>query len=178
MNNWKTIFYRRSASLLSCVLVALAALATGIYAYFADADRMANAVGIGGCNVEIQEDFEPPQTLDKGGSFKKDVSVKNMGPGNCYVRVKAVFSNSDMEACCSVDWNTTDWVYDTAEDYYYYPVSLKEGESTDSLFTTVSWNDNLPDQIRDFDIIVYAEGYQAHPFENYQEAWEHFHRNQ
>lgn len=178
MNKKKRIFYRKPYAFLSCALVALSALSTGIYAYFSDMDRMANAVSIGGCNVEILEDFEPPQTLDKGGSFKKDVSVKNMGPSDCYVRVKAVFSNSDMEAYCSVDWNTTDWVYDIADGYYYYPHFIKAGESTVSLFTTVVWNDVLPDQIENFDIIVYAEGYQANLFEDYQEAWEHFYRNQ
>ncbi len=109
----------------------------------------------------------------------KDVKIRNTGKDDCYVRVLSLFSDSDMEKYCTVNYNTTDFTYNKNDGYYYYKKVLKKGETTPSLFTTVTISKNIPqDEIRKFDIIVYQESYQSYGFDSYQAAWDHYHRNQ
>ena len=169
--------------LLGILLIAVF-VTNGIYAYLSDADTAENEISIGGNNIEIEEEFDPPSELLPGLSFTKNVKVTNKGPNTCYVRVKAVFSDSDMEKYCDVDWNiysennVNGWIYNNEDGYYYYPASIAVSEKTTSLFTTVTMKENASaSDFKDFDILIYAESYQADGFENYEKAWEHYHRN-
>lgn len=84
-----------------------------------------------------------------------------------------------MEKYCTVNYNSTDFTYNKNDGYYYYKKVLKKGETTPSLFTTVTISKNIPqDEIKKFDIIVYQESYQSYGFDTYQAAWNHYHRNQ
>ena len=150
----------------------------GISAYLTASDNAENSFVIGGCNVEVVEDFVPPPEIDPGTEFTKDVQVKNLGPSECYVRVKAVFTDSDMGDNCTVDWNTSDFEYNDEDGYYYYKDKLEVGESTESLLTNVKVSDSISDsEIKDFDILIYTEAYQSDGFSDYEEAWLHYSRN-
>jgi len=115
--------------ILLSVLILGALGITGIYAYLTDADTAENKVTIGGNNIKIVEEFNPPSELKPGVSFTKNVKVSNEGPVDCFVRIKAVFSDSDMEKYSIVDWNVYDedtnpdgdWIYNEEDGYYYYP---------------------------------------------------------
>lgn len=147
-------------------------------AYLSDGDSAVNEITVGGNRVEIVEEFEPPAELVPGVSFTKDVKVENVGPSDCYVRIKAVFTDSDMGKYCSVDFNTTDYTYNEADGYYYYKKILKSGDATPSLFTTVTLSNAITTaEIKDFDILVYTESYQSAGFTDYSKAWEHYHKN-
>ena len=149
-----------------------------ISAYLSDADTAENKLTVGGNRIELIEDFQPPKELLPGTSFTKDVKVENVGPNDCYVRIKAVFTDSDMEKYCTVDFNTTDYVYNSEDGFYYYKEILKSGETTPSLFTTVSLSDSITaEEIKDFDILVYTESYQSEGFTDYASAWEYYARN-
>ena len=102
--------------------------------------------------------------------------------------MKAVFTDSGMEAICSVDWNTTDWIYNSTDGYWYYKSILPVGAVTSSLCTTAKVSSSAKaDSIRGFEILRYAEAYQIGSYissENqwrevtgYAEAWEHFKLN-
>ena len=172
-----------SISIASIILIG------GIVASLIDSDRANNTVIVGGNRIEIIEDFSPPERLEPGVEFKKDVSVTNVGLSDCYVRIKAVFTDSDMEKYCIVDWNTDDFEYNADDNFYYYKKELKQNETTESLFTTVSIKTTYDsdgdgtdeaisvDEMKDFDILVYAESYQSRGFSNYKEAWKHYRRN-
>lgn len=154
------------------------ASAVGVYSYLSDKDTHSNKISIGGVNTEVVEDFDPPKKLEPGTSFTKDVKVKNLGPSDCYIRIKAVFTDSDMGDRCTVDFNTDDFIYHEDDGYYYYPKALKDGESTPSLFTKVTLSDEIPpEEIKDFDILIYSEAYQSEGFDFYKDAWEYYHRN-
>lgn len=162
--------------IIPIALLLISASIMGIWAYLTSHDKATNKITYGGVTVKIEEVFEPPSLLEPGTSFTKDVKVKNLGPSDAYVRVFAVFSDSEMEEYCTVDWNTTDFVYNTEDGYWYYKHKLSaEGDAsiTTSLFTTVTVSDEIPeDKIKDFEILVYAEGFQSEGFETYEEAWE------
>jgi hypothetical protein len=168
----------------------------GAQANLSDKDNITNNANVGSVNTEIIEDFAPPEELMPGIDFTKNVSVKNVGPSACFIRIKAVFTDSDMEKLCSVLWNTTDFEYNTQDGFWYYKSVLHNGETTSSLFQKVSilteMEDGTPitkDMMKDFDILVYMESYQAECndnsyeldengyFANYQDAWDKYQTN-
>lgn len=151
----------------------------GIAAYLTTAAKITNTVTVGYNEVEIVEDFTPPIEMKPGVSFQKEVAVSNTGPVDCFVRVLSLFSRSDMEDLCDVNYNTQDWEYNETDQYWYYKHSLKTGETTEPLFDTVKIHDDASETaIKAFDIIVYAESYQdSGEFSDYQAAWEHFQIN-
>lgn len=181
MVNFKAGLKKWFAVVISCVLIAAIFGEIRGAAYFTDAQKAENVLTVGENTIEIVEEFDPPEELIPGVSFTKDVNVKNIGTAKCYVRIKALFSNSHMEQLCLVDWNETDWIYNPTDGYWYYPKELSQNTSTPSLFTTVKIKDDTPeDQIIDFDIIVYAESVEAHQgkgFSTYTEAWTHYQKN-
>ena len=170
---------KRIPMILGVFLLFTAFFLTGaINAYFTDGDTAVNNVSVGGNRIELVEVFEPPAKLEPGVSFTKDVKVRNVGPNDCYVRIKAVFTDSDMGKYCTLDLNEQAYEYSQSDGYYYYKKSLKQGEETESLFTCVSLSDVIPEvEIKDFDILVYTETYQSYGFSDYREAWAHYQRN-
>jgi len=160
------------------LVVALTGVA-GIAAYLTSGDTATNELVVGGVTSEIIEEFEPPKELKPGTSFKKDVKVKNNGVSDCYVRIKAAFTDSEMESRCTVDYNKTDFIYNEQDGYYYYPKPIKKDEETPSLFTMVTLDPNLSQsEIQAFDILIYHESYQANGFSDYQSAWNNFEKNE
>ncbi len=156
-----------------CISFSIATIA----AYLADADSARNAVTVGGNRIEIDEIFEPEPIMPDETIVKK-VRIKNTGPNACYVRVMAVFSDSDLGKYTQVDWNLKDWIYNAQDGYYYYPSIIEHDESTSWLFTSLRFSEDLPQEmIKDTDLIVYAESYQAEGFENYELAWKDFQIN-
>lgn len=160
------------------ICLSLVVCMTTISAYLSDSAVKDNAFVMGGSSIDVVEQFDPPKELVPGISFTKNVSVGNVGPNSCYVRVMAVFTNSDMGDYCSVDWNDTDWVYNETDGYWYYTKAVPVNMSTTSLFTTISLSDDIPvELIQSFDMIVYAESYQASGFDDYEDAWANYHKN-
>lgn len=140
----------------TCFLMICTSL--GVSAYFTANRQANNSFTIGHVTSKIVEDFDPPNELKPGTSFKKQVSVKNIGPNDCYVRVLVTFSDDDIKNLCDIDYNTTDWTYDSRDQYWYYNYILKDGETTKPLFNTVTIkNDADEDKLVDFDINIYHE---------------------
>jgi hypothetical protein len=152
--------------------------ANNIIAYFSDAETKINKLTIGSVKIEILEDFQPPINLTPNMQFKKDVQVTNIGEANCYIRIKAVYTDSVMGDHYSLNIDTENFVYNTEDNFYYYVHELSVGETTPSLFTTVTIDNTITqEQIKNFDILIYAESYESSHFSTYQEAWLHYQRN-
>lgn len=173
------IMSKKNKIIFSCLIIFLLIFSVvGITSYLSDADSIDNIFTIGGNRVELVEEFNPPDKLEPGISFQKDVKVKNSGPNACYVRVKAVFNNSDVGQYCEVDWNTKDWTYNAEDGYWYYKEPISRWEKTTSLFTTVKLADDIPSYaIDDFDMIIYGESYQSESFDAYEDAWGNYEKN-
>lgn len=174
LNGFKTGKWRGLA--LSSVLIFTFGAAA--YSYLSDGDTATNRIVIGTVQNSVVEKFDPPEKLEPGTSFTKDVKVENTGTADNYVRIKAVFTDSDMKKYCTVDWNDTDYIYNEEDGFWYYPQPLKAGESTPSLFTTITVSDEIPEnQIKEFDVLVYTEAVQARTFDSYTQAWETYKAN-
>lgn len=175
------------AALIVSFLLAIA----GIAAYLTAAKGKTNSFTVGYEKTEIVEKFDPPDKLTPGISFDKQVQVSNLGTIPVYVRVLVLFSDSDMEDVCTLDYDTSgDWLYNDTDGYWYYTEPLPAGEMTTPLFTEVSLAETNADgselteaDMEDFEIMIYSESYQCTgEFEQpgkggYEAAWEYFHRN-
>lgn len=168
----------KKSNIIQAVLVAFILCCGTTYAYLSDADTVKNTATIGSGNISIVEDFNPPPNITPGTTYTKNVRIENDGPSDCFVRVKAVFTDSDIGDYCEVDWNDADWVYNSEDGYYYYPNLMEAGDITESLFTTVKIKNTIPqDNLKSFDILVYAESCPTKTFTDYQEAWDDFQIN-
>lgn len=155
------------------------ALIGGISAYLSDMNVAYNTFSFPTDNkIDIVENFDPPKELKPGTTFTKEVKIQNTGDTSCYVRIRAEFTDSEMEELCEVDWNTQDFVFNEKDGYWYYTKPLDINESTPNLFTTVQIQENAPEaSMKGFDILVYAESYQSSGYTTYQQAWDAFSKN-
>lgn len=148
-----------------------------VYSYFMTQETAENLFRMGSNRIELIEEFKQPEILEPGAVITKKIQVKNTGLSECGVRVKAVFTTSDMEQLCDVDWNTEDWIL-KEDHYYYYREIIKPQELTSPLFTeVVIKSDTIASQIQPFDVLVYAESYEAELGEDYETVWEEFQKN-
>ena len=169
---------RKGRVAIIAIQAVLAIGAAGILAYYIYMDHAENKFTLGGNTTTIEEECPEPDPVKPGDSFPKDVKIENKGPNDCYVRVKALCTNSDIQEYLSYDLDEENWAYDSFTGYYYYKQVLKDGETSPSLFTTVTISKDIPEDIlTDFDIIVYSESYQSEGFDNYEDAWAHFLEN-
>lgn len=158
----------------ACLIVAIASFGV-TYAYLTATDSVVNEFKVGENEIEIVEEFKPPEKLEPGMSFDKMPSVKNTGGLPCFVRIRADFSDSEAEDFCILryvykenneektlePYNTFNWIKDDGDGYYYYKGILEPGKETEPLFTEVFIKKDTKLAMIDFDIIIYAESRQA-----------------
>lgn len=164
---------------LSCLLMLTASF--GItYAYLIASDSEVNQFTVGENTIEVVEEYEPPEKLIPGMKIKKAPRVENTGNLPCFVRMKAVFSDSAAEKFCEPLEIGVDWDYEAKDGYYYYKKILQPGESTQPLFEWVVIKSMKDDdtsytekEMVDFDILIYAESLEQGEYgENYYKtAW-------
>lgn len=172
INRW------RYAALMILLLGVTTVMSPSVNAYLADGDTVTNPFEVGGNRIEIIEEFTPPDELQPGSVITKTVRVKNIGHSPCYVRIKAVFSDSEVGQYCSLDWNLEDYEYDAEDGYYYYTRAIEPGETTGYLFSTVSVSEDAPQSaLTEVSVLVYAESCGSGSAESYTAAWADYGRN-
>lgn len=150
-------------------------------AYLTYQKNVKNTFTVGYNTIEVEEDYDPPEEITTGEThFKKTIKVKNTGTVPCYVRVRMEYSDSDMKKFCSNILGTETvsadvfpndierlsngkWIYSEEDVCYYYTEPLNPNESTVNLLDSVmiSIGEDQKNQIKDFDIYVYAESIQT-----------------
>ena len=121
-------------------------------------------------SFELMDDFTAQDTYAAGDVVEHSVAVKNTGSGSLYVRIMAVFENSDVESVCTIDLNTTDYAY--KDGYYYLTSPLGAGLTSPALFNTITIASDatLADDFAP-NMIIYAETVQIGNYDNYADAW-------
>ena len=163
---------RKILFLLTALLIIGSA---GIYAYYSYVAEKSNKITIGYNDVDIVEDYDPPEELIPGITFKKQVIARNTGTTESYIRVLAKVSGDPrISQYVSMDFNTEDWE-DGQDGYYYFKYSEMPNLTTTPLFNQVSISNEAPAELlKDFDILVYSESVQAEGHKDYHEAWKEF----
>ena len=86
-------------------------ISTVIYAYFSYQKSIENTISLAYNEIQLNEKYEPPLKIQKGISFKKEPTIKNVGNIACYVRVKPLLSDSRVESEITIDYNLTDYTH-------------------------------------------------------------------
>lgn len=172
MNKWGAVL-----KIFSFVCILTSVSIYTMVAYLSDADTVSNTMTVGGNHISIDEIYEQ-KPIVPGTKITKKVRIKNDGPNDCYVRVRAVFSDSDVGQYVQVDWNTNDWIYNEEDEFYYFTSCISKDEYSEYLFTTLQVDAMIPEHLKkDIQLIVYAESYQAEGYSHYQEAWIDYQKN-
>lgn len=173
----KTGKYGSLLLLLVAVVLLIIPFIGKTLSYYSDTETQVNHAVMGFNEVEITEEFEEPEEIKPGDVVAKVVKVKNTGNGDCYVRIKAVFSHSLTGDHCTVDWNTTDFTYNTEDGYWYYNRILPTGETSPALMTKITIGEDIVTGVEDIPkikMIVYTESVQSKLFADADEAWAFF----
>ena len=152
------------------------------WAYFTHAQKTKNSFLVGSNTIGITEEYIPPKKMETGDNlFKKRVQIKNTGTIPCFVRVFAEFSDQEVKAWSQLspdgsvyydaeaypEYLPDGWIYLSEETdpllggYYYYIQSLDPGGKTIPLWEKIKTHFGTPEQVRDFDILVYGESVQT-----------------
>ncbi|WP_338627160.1 hypothetical protein QJR52_01585 [Clostridium baratii] len=133
--------------------------------WFTDSDSVTNNFGVANIDVDIDEDFKPPNNWD-GSSHEKLVKVQNNSTGPALIRISIQKRwVDDKENTWAGDINFIKlnfsknekklWV-DGEDGYFYYNKILLKGEVTEAILDSVELNipENLKDRYIDKKVIV------------------------
>lgn len=147
---------KRKILILSVLAILLAILAANTLAYFTADTTAHNVITTGNVDIALNEwanearteKFEDKTGVMPGAEVTKIVEVENVGTGTAWVRVQVVldvYAEGGKEQLppdpVTLDFNETDWTYQ--DGYYYYNKPLAPGETTEPLFTSVSFDDQM-----------------------------------
>ena len=162
---------------LAAGLAIAGASVAGTLAYLTDSKGLTNTISPENNEVEIHEEFNPPEELTEGvNTYKKAIRIDNTGETPAYVRVYVGFSDKKIADATTVTANGTDyysmaefnahlpsgWEYVPETDnvlggFYYYTGIVPAGTSTSNLTDTFKTTFASADDVQPFDIIVYTE---------------------
>jgi len=134
---------------------------------------MVNTISIGQAYTVPTSGFLP------GATVAMNPSVSNVKNVPCYVRVKAVISNSNVKDCLDINFDTASWTYNISDGYYYYNSAINPQGMTTPLFTHITvkgeaeMTEIQKELFNDFDedMIIYAESVQAESFDTAAKAF-------
>jgi len=160
---------RKLLTALLCLM--LAAGPFGVNAYLSARADVQNDFTIGLVTSEIVEEFDPPSAVTPGNIIPKTVRIRNTGLTDSYARVQVLFSDSRMEALCSLDYNTAAWTFSSSDGWWYLDAPLAPGETSPALFTAVTVSSSAdPDTIVPFEIQIRQESIQSAGRASFAEA--------
>lgn len=147
---------KKKIFVLAFIAVCLSIIAYSTTAYFTYEDIAHNVITMGNIKIELQELAIPDNGGDPvpftdvidvlpGTDVSKIVQVKNVGAESAWIRIDIEKSLQLAEgrqgeidlSLVSYDLNTAYWT--EKDGFYYYNSMLKPGETTQPLFTEVSF---------------------------------------
>lgn len=159
-----------------------------VYAAMTATDREENDFRVGQVDTRIEEDFEVRTEMPTNFSVKKEVSIKNNGTINQFVRImvspqvqigitgdaqnKQVLPLKIGTDLLLEEMTTADWL-DGGDGYYYYiKEAVKPGKETSELFKKVKLSDQLRDRYHGAQLVIVlkAEAINCAEFA-YRDAW-------
>ena len=141
---------KKKLLMLSAAAICIAILAAGTLAFFTAEGTAHNVITTGGVDIKLYEwgndektePFEDIEGLLPGMEVTKIAEVKNTGGAEAWIRVrvtKDIALQGDGEAdpdMVSLNLNKEFWAQGD-DGYIYYTRTLKPGETTEPVFTTV-----------------------------------------
>ena len=148
-------------------LCCLAVLATGTLAYFTAEETAQNVITMGSLKMELvelnekDEPWEDVENIVPGMEVTKKAFVKNTGTVDFYTRVKITKTFVPAPGEEKPELNTKlvrldiNEKYKLGEDgFYYYTESVKPGEETEPLFTTVTFSTEMGNEYQNVKVKI------------------------
>ncbi len=150
---------------IALILIICLAVGGAVAFLIAETPAIKNIFNPANVEIETHEDFD--------STVKKNVNVENKGDTDVYIRVKLVTYMTDADgdptsATASIPEFTrgSDWLYNDAEDTYYYTKPVASGAKTADLIG------NTGIKLVDGQVVeVLAEAIQATPTTAVEDAW-------
>lgn len=156
---------KRKILVLALVVCCLAIAATGSLAYFTASEQAHNVITSGSVAIELQELMTDPEDSGElipfenavgvlpGAEISKIVQVENTGSADAWVRIsleKSIALAGEGEVNLDLIVLDLDEDHWTEQDgWYYYNEALKPGETTEPLFTTVTFKAEMGNEYQD-----------------------------
>ena len=167
---------KRKMFVCALCLIALAVTVSGTLAYFTAEDTARNVITAGNVKIELQEKmisadgkstvpFTDPLNVMPGSEVSKIVEVRNTGGQPAWVRVsvektialaEGIQGDADL-TLISFDLNTAHWT--EKDGFYYYTASLAPGQTTEPLFTAVSFAESMSDLYQSSKAVLQIHAY-------------------
>lgn len=159
------------------ILVLLCAFIAGTVAYLQREAKLVNVFSAGNVKVEVEETFE--------NDVKKDVSLKNSGSLDAYLRAEVLMYYEDEQGSVvgavpvenidySIVWGDTvsnDWIK-SPSGYYYYKNPVPGGKNTSVLIRECKPIENANIHTDNHLVVnILTEAIQAGSAQPIQEAW-------
>lgn len=165
---------RKKLATLSLVLILIALIAGGTWAYFTDIDEAVNVVTLGKIDITLHETglrdgkerpYEDVVNVVPGQTVSKIVRIQNTGSSAAYIRVsvdkeiklaEGVSGTPDVRLI-KIDFNRDKWIL--ADGYYYYKSPLEPGDSTEALFEELRFDARMNDMYQNSTAVVAVKAY-------------------
>lgn len=148
---------RKKWTLITVLVLAVAVLAAGTWAYVSVQGRADNVITLGSVRLTLHDENgagEPAgdTAVMPGGAAVQTVFVENTGESAFYTRIKLEIEGLDSSGAemqlpagfVTLDLNRTDWT-PGADGYFYYNDAVTPGAETPALFQTVRFSDAMDD---------------------------------
>ncbi len=143
----------RKSFIALCCLILIVSIGVTFALFFSNTSRE-NIYDLGNFNVVTSETFESPSSWMPGDKINKTITATNNGDISAVFRVKYVERWEDAngnDITSSVSPNTVtinyanenQWYYNSDDGYYYYKNVLKPGDTSGSIISGVTLNENL-----------------------------------
>lgn len=164
---------KRSLIVLGAFFIGLCLVSAGIsYAYLTSDNSIDNKFTIGKNDVELKEEFDPPEDIKPGDVIRKKVWVLNTGNTYTYVRTKILFSDGDMKQNIEPLDLGENWTYNSTDNYYYYTKAVEPNDKTTNLIEKIKIKSSAnQEELKAFDVTVYVESVTNSDASSYSDAW-------
>lgn len=181
---------KKKWTIAAVLVLAVALLAVGTWAYFSAVGRADNVITMGSVKLALHDEDgtgQPFKTVSAmpGSVVDKVVYVENVGSGAFYTRVKitpeVVAANGELvpltdRSLLTLDLNNTDWIPGT-DGYYYYNGTLSPKAATSKLFNHVTFSKDMGNEYQNTTVHIYvtAEAVQTANLDKYGpiDVWKH-----
>ena len=183
---------KKKWTIAAVLVLAVALLAVGTWAYFSAVGRADNVITMGSVKLALHDEDgagQPFTTVSAmpGSVVNKVVYVENVGSGAFYTRVKITPEVVDADgkiipltdrSLLTLDLNE-DWI-DGEGGYYYYKGEVDPNTATTELFKHVKFSKDMGNEYQNATVHIYvtAEAVQTANLKKYaandvREVWQH-----
>ena len=164
---------KKKRNLIIILSILLLITVSTTIAFLSKKSTIDNSFIIGTVSTQVDETFE--------NKVKEDVSIKNTGNVDSYIRAFILISYKDDNDVILTDTpilntdysismsNSTNWIYSNNDGFYYYKLPVEPNNNTDILIDECRELQPHNDKILNVDIIT--ESIQANPATAVTEAW-------